>query len=119
MASLLDLYSPGAGSNALGNSFAGSLPGMLPSYRLDSQPQFAMEDTATGMSRLGRGFDRSLFQLNNSGAGKGQWGSSGLGMRGDWLNQDTQDKGFDLQTQLARNLADVARQRATTFMGLY
>lgn len=100
------------------NNFAGSLPGMMGGYRVDRQPIFAQEDAATQMTRLGRGFDRNLTGLNNAGAAKGQWGSSGLSMRGDQLNQDTQDKQFDVQTGLARNLADVSRQTVMSFMGM-
>ena len=92
---------------------------MTGGYRVDRQPIFAQEDAATQMSRLGRGFDRGLAGLNNGGAAKGQWGSSGLAMRGDQLNQDAQDKGFDIQTNLARNMADVSRQTAMSFYGLY
>ena len=123
MASIADLWGGTQGSYSPGASFLSSQPGfefsaLKPQYRLDYTAPYLQEDTAIADSRALRNWgQRQLPQMVNQGAAMGQWGSGGLTQRADWAKQDVGDTLGDTQRMLARNMADLARQRTLSIIG--
>lgn len=123
MASIADLFGGTQGSYSPGNSFLSSQPGfefssLKPQYRLDYTAPYLQEDASIATSRALRNYaSRDLPQLVNQGAAMGQWGSGGLSQRSDWQKQDVSDTLGDTQRMLARNMADLARQRTLSIIG--
>lgn len=89
-----------------------------PQYRLNETYPALQEDASIATSRgLQNYAQRQLPQLVNQGAAQGQWGSSGLSHRADWMAQDTGNQITDIQRMLARSTANIAQQRVMATMG--
>lgn len=116
MASLTDFIQANNGGNNLAFQYATQVP----QYRLNETPAALQEDASVATSRALQNYStRQLPQLVNSGAAQGQWGSSGLSQRADWLGQDTANQTFDVQRMLSRNMANLAQQRVMAAMGAF
>lgn len=114
MASLTDFIQANTGTPT-----AIQLANATPQYNVNSTAPALQEDAGIATSRaLSNYSDRQLPQLIDQGAAAGQFGSSGLKKRADWLGQDTQNSVSDIQRSLARNMASIAQQRVLATMGL-
>lgn len=114
MASLTDFI-----QSSSGPPLGVQLANMTPQYNVNSTAPALQEDAGIATSRaLSNYADRQLPQLVSQGASVGQFGSSGLKKRADWLGQDTQNQVSDIQRSLSRNMASIAKQRVLATMGL-
>lgn len=98
MASLTDLYAPGANAPA---ALAG----------LDLQASDARTDAGLSQSRLLRNYsDRNLPDLVNRYAARGTFYGGQAGVAADRLKEDTGNQYGDIQRLLDRQLANLRRQ---------
>lgn len=121
MASFADLYNAGTPNptSNLSDSLASQFSDLTARpYTTNYQPQNLQEDAAVQDYRLRRNFSiQDLPNLINSGAGQGQWGSSGLANRANLLAMGVGDQTSDIQRNLYRSMADLTRQRVLATFG--
>jgi len=92
---------------------------MTPQAGVNSTEPALQEDAAIATSRNLQDFaTRTMPDLMNAGAARGQIGSSGLRNRADRATQDSGRQITDIQRMLRRNLASIAQQKVMATMGV-
>lgn len=91
---------------------------MTPQSRVNETEPALQEDSAISTSRIMQDYGtRTLPDMLNQGAAKGQLGSTGLRNRVDRASQDAGRQVTDIQRMLRRNLASIAQQKVMATMG--
>jgi hypothetical protein len=106
MASLADLFQP---------------TGVAPQFAIaedNIQGGYASADANLGQKRLSRNYQQSLQDEANNEAARGSFYSGGAGVRADRTKQNYLDQSSDINRQLQRSLADLARNRIYATLGV-
>lgn len=91
---------------------------MVPQYRLNETAPALQEDASIASTRaLQQYSQRTIPQMQNTAAGQGNFGSTGVATQAKWAGQDLSNQQTDIARMLARNTANIGQQKVMATMG--
>lgn len=91
---------------------------MTPQYRLNETAPALAEDAGIASTRANSQYsNRTIPTMQNTAAGQGNFGSTGVATQAKWAGQDLANQQADISRMLARNTANIGQQKVMATMG--